>query len=268
MSDAEVLLTQPTRLIQLTDSHLLSHPDALFRGVNPQQNLRLVVAEVIRKHGLSDVLLATGDLAQDSSEQAYAAFLKLTQGVANDSIWVPGNHDEAAHMQGWPATLNRSWLDVPGWRLVFLDSTVPGQNYGELNALQWQYFESALATVGARQVLVVMHHHLVPCGSAWMDRLMVRDADTVRQRLQRYPSIKMVLCGHIHQSLEHVEAGIHYLATPATSVQFLPQQAQFALDIRPPGYRWLHLWPDGSLLSQVDYLEEPAPATIGNERSS
>lgn len=259
---------QPTRLIQLTDSHLLANPEALFRGINPRHTLRAVVADALQKRGSSDVLLATGDLAQDGSSQAYTAFIELTQGLARDMIWVPGNHDEAAQMQQCPAALNRTWLDVPGWRLICLNSAVLGKAHGALDAQQWQHLETALAQADGRNVLVVLHHHLVPCGSAWMDRLMVHAAEAARQRLQQYPAIKAVLCGHIHQTLEKKEAGIHYLGTPATSVQFLPQQVEFALDTRPPGYRWLHLWPDGTLHSEVAYLDHPAQLTTRNETPS
>jgi len=251
---------QPTRVIQLTDSHLYANSQTLFRGIEPHKTLQQVVAQVVAEHGHSDLLLATGDLAQDGSVAAYEAFLQHTQAVAHDRVWLPGNHDEAHRMLQWPQTLNRPWVDCPGWRLVFLNSAVPHQAWGELNAEQWQCLTEALADVGSRAVMLVLHHHLVPTGSVWMDQLMVQNADTVRQRLQDFPQIKVVLCGHIHQTLEKIEAGIHYLGTPATSVQFLPMQDQFALDSLPPGYRWLKLWPDGTYTTEVAYLRDAAPA--------
>lgn len=244
----------PTRVLQLTDSHLLADPAAPFRGVNPYQTLREVVRQVLAEQGMSDLLLATGDLAQDGSAEAYAAFLDHTQGVARDRVWVPGNHDEAAQMRSGPEVLNRTWVDVPGWRIVCLDSTVPRQAAGALAEHQWQRLQAACASAEQRAVLVVLHHHLMPCGSAWMDQLMVQDAEAARRRLQVLPQVRAVLCGHIHQPLDQLEQGIRYLGTPSTSVQFKPQQQQFMLDTLPPGYRWLQLWPDGTLNTNVAYV--------------
>lgn len=244
----------PTRVLQLTDSHLLADPAAPFRGVNPHHTLRRVVRHVLAKQGMSDLLLATGDLAQDGSAEAYAAFLAHTQGVAHDTVWVPGNHDEAAQMRSGPEALNRAYVDVPGWRIVCLDSTVAGQAGGALAEHQWQRLQAACTSAEQRAVLVVLHHHLMPCGSAWMDQLMVHDAAAARHRLQALAPVRAVLCGHIHQPLDQNAQGIRYLGTPSTSVQFKPEQQQFMLDTLPPGYRWLQLWPDGTLDTDVAYV--------------
>ena len=40
--------------------------------------------------------------------------------------------------------------------------------------------------------------------------------------------------------------GVRYLTTPSTCFQFLPAVDNFAVDTRPPGFRWLDLVPDGS----------------------
>ena len=45
------------------------------------------------------------------------------------------------------------------------------------------------------------------------------------------------------------------LATPSTCAQFLPHAEDFALDRRPPGYRTLELRADGSLVTEVVWVE-------------
>ncbi len=37
------------------------------------------------------------------------------------------------------------------------------------------------------------------------------------------------------------------MATPSTCFQFAPNEVDFKLDRRNPGYRWLHLLPDGGI---------------------
>jgi len=46
------------------------------------------------------------------------------------------------------------------------------------------------------------------------------------------------------------------LASPSTSVQFLPDSDEFSVDTRPPGYRWLNLHPDGTIETGVERVED------------
>ncbi len=45
------------------------------------------------------------------------------------------------------------------------------------------------------------------------------------------------------------------MSTPSTCAQFLPNSDDFALDSRPPGYRWLELSSDGSISTRVLWVE-------------
>jgi len=49
---------------------------------------------------------------------------------------------------------------------------------------------------------------------------------------------------------------VRLLATPSTCAQFLPHADEFAVDPRPPGYRTFELRPDGSLLTEVMWVEQ------------
>jgi Icc protein len=45
------------------------------------------------------------------------------------------------------------------------------------------------------------------------------------------------------------------MCTPSTAMQFRPRNAYFEVDERPPGYRVLDLRVDGSIASEVVWLE-------------
>jgi Icc protein len=45
------------------------------------------------------------------------------------------------------------------------------------------------------------------------------------------------------------------LSTPSTCSQFLPNSDDFGMDDRPPGYRWLHLYADGAIDTDVVWLD-------------
>jgi Icc protein len=44
------------------------------------------------------------------------------------------------------------------------------------------------------------------------------------------------------------------MSTPSTCFQFVPGRDDFAIDDRPPGYRWLHLYPDGRIDTRVVWV--------------
>ncbi|NNF17581.1 MAG: phosphoesterase, partial [Gammaproteobacteria bacterium] len=42
----------------------------------------------------------------------------------------------------------------------------------------------------------------------------------------------------------------------STCAQFTPESSGFAIDDKPPGFRWLELYQDGTLRSDVVWLNE------------
>ena len=65
---------RPLRVLQLTDPHLMARADGDLLGVRTRESLQAVIAEVLKVHGQPDLSLATGDLAQDGSVEAYRVF--------------------------------------------------------------------------------------------------------------------------------------------------------------------------------------------------
>ena len=59
-------------------------------------------------------------------------------------------------------------VDLGLWRVVLLDSTIPGSAAGRLSAQSLASLESALAAARQRHVLVCLHHHPVPMASRWL----------------------------------------------------------------------------------------------------
>ncbi len=81
--------------------------------------------------------------------------------------------------------------------------------------------------------------------------------------LDAHPQVRAISWGHVHQSLDTRRRGVRLLATPSTCVQFLPLSDQFALDRRPPAYRRLTLHADGTLDTEVVWLERHDAEAFG-----
>jgi Icc protein len=45
------------------------------------------------------------------------------------------------------------------------------------------------------------------------------------------------------------------MSSPSTCTQFRPNSDDFALDVRPPGYRWLDLTANGKIQTKVVWLD-------------
>ncbi|MDH4570171.1 3',5'-cyclic-AMP phosphodiesterase [Pseudomonas sp. BN414] len=240
-------------LVQLSDSHLFAEADGKLLGMETRDSLLRVIDQVLREQPRIDLVLATGDLSQDGSVESYEAFRDLTAVIPAPARWFPGNHDEVPVMRDVCAGTAElePIVDFPHWRLVLLDSTIAGAVPGHFPAEQLAFLESALEGAGERHVLVSFHHHPVPIGCTWMDPIGVRNPDSLFAVLDRYPQVRALLWGHVHQEFDQVRNGVRLLASPSTCVQFAPGSEDFCVGNEAPGYRWLRLTRDGRVETGV-----------------
>jgi Icc protein len=247
------------RVLQLTDVHLFDGEGGTLKGVNTRAALRAVLDDVRRRAWRPDLVLATGDLVHDESPAGYTVLAEMLRALDRPICALAGNHDNIDAMR---ASFADSTIQIHGsvhndrWRIVMLNSAVPGEDYGALDAGELARLDETLAQSAESFALICIHHHAVPVGSRWLDTIDVRQADPLFDILKRHPSVRAVLCGHIHQAFESRRNGWRILGSPSTCVQFLPDSADFALDDKPPGYRWLELMPDGEIETEVVWIGE------------
>jgi Icc protein len=132
-----------------------------------------------------------------------------------------------------------------------LDSCVPGEAYGRLEAAELARLDAALTGAGERHVLIGLHHHPVPMGSRWIDSVGLKNPEALYALTDRYPNVRALVWGHVHQSYDSRRKGVRHLATPSTCMQFLPNTDHYAIDSTPPAYRRLTLRADGSIDTEV-----------------
>lgn len=244
-------------LVQITDSHLFADAREKLLGLETRYSLARVVDQVLQERPRIDLMLATGDLSQDGSADSYHHFSRETQRIASPKRWCPGNHDDLTAMlnAAGDSDLMQPVLDLEGWRIVLLDSLVPGAVFGFLDEAQLRLLEQALTDAQGRHCLVCLHHHPVLIGSRWMDSIGLRNADALFAVLDRHPQVRALLWGHIHQAFEAERDGVRLLASPSTCMQFEPGSEDFQIGSQAPGYRWLRLHPDGRVESGVSRVE-------------
>lgn len=240
-------------LVQLSDSHLFASAHDRLLGMDTEDSLARVIELVRAEQSGIDLMLATGDLSQDGSLASYQRFRQMTDGLASRSRWFAGNHDLLGSMREATAgtDLLEPVIDLGNWRVVLLDSSIEGAVPGHFADDQLELLESALQGAGARHVLVSFHHHPVSIGCKWMEPIGVRNPQPMFDLLARYPQVRAVLWGHVHQEFDQQREGVRLLASPSTCVQFAPGSEDFMVDHEAPGYRWLRLHADGRLETGV-----------------
>jgi len=268
MTDALDLVTvEPAepgdlRIIQLTDCHIPAVAGERLRGVDTRLSFAAVLDAALRESGHIDLILATGDLAEDGSAEAYRYLAGQFTDTGLPTFWLPGNHDDTdsmrAHLTGGPLRAARQVL-AGNWLILLLDSTIAGQVQGRVAASELDFMDAALRRHADRHALVCLHHQALEAGSTWIDAKGLDNAAELRALLAQHTNVRGVLWGHVHQELQQRLDGIEWMSTPSTCVQFKPGSREFALDDRPPGYRYLALGADGSIESTVRRL----PATGG-----
>jgi 3',5'-cyclic-AMP phosphodiesterase len=245
------------RLTHLTDPHLYGGEGELLRGIATLPSLEATLAHAQQRDWPPDAVLVTGDLVQDDPA-GYAHFRRVFGSLRLPVLCLPGNHDEPEAMRreltGAPFVVGGA-VDLGLWRIVLLDSTVPGSAAGRLSADSLADLQSALAGAAQRHALVCLHHHPVPMGSRWLDRVGLQNAAEFFEVIDRHPNVRGIVWGHVHQSYDALRNGVRLLATPSTCAQFLPRSEQFAIDPRSPAYRTLELEADGSIRTDLVWVE-------------
>ncbi|WP_148861685.1 3',5'-cyclic-AMP phosphodiesterase [Marinobacter fonticola] len=252
--------TPTLRILQLTDPHLMADPDGELLGMNTRDSLDAVMALASKEPHAPDLVIASGDIAQDGSEVAYRIFQEKMSRYACPVIWFPGNHDDTEAMQRVTAGTRaeqRRVLDG-GWQLIFLNSAVPGKVYGELAETELDFLRECLAQYPDRPTLIAFHHHPVDVNCGWMSEIGLTNSDVFMAAIAGHAQVKALLWGHIHQSWDEERDGIRLMATPSTCIQFAPGSTEFSIDEQAPGYRWLDLYADGTLNSYIRRAEDYA----------
>lgn len=248
----------PIRLLQITDTHLFAPEDGALLGVPTLKSFRAVVDQVQQRTPDFDAILATGDISQDHTVQSYQHFVDGIEPLEKPCYWLPGNHDYKPSMSNvLPSSQIQACEHVLiglHWQIIILDSQVVGVPHGLLSSKQLILLDNALTQHPDRHSLVLLHHHPLPAGSAWLDQHQLKDNQDFWDVLSQHSNVNGIVCGHIHQELDRKVNGVRLLATPSTCVQFLPDSDDFALDSQAPGWRTFELFPNGVIETQVHRL--------------
>lgn len=249
----------PSRVVQLSDCHLFADTDGKLLGLNTQFSLERVLEQVRAEQPSMDLILATGDLSQDASTEAYRRLRGMLEELQTPILWLEGNHDKAQPLletlSDQRERVSPCSTTAGNWTIIMLDSTIPDRVPGELYEQDLSFLEQALHEAEGEHIMVCLHHHPLPIGCAWLDTQVVASGERFFEIIDRHPRVRAVVWGHVHQEYDQQRNGVRLLAVPSTCVQFEPFSEDFSVDDANPGYRWFDLHDDGRLDTGVSRVE-------------
>jgi 3',5'-cyclic-AMP phosphodiesterase len=237
-------------VLHLTDTHIAVDAAYALKGVEVRESLAQVLAHAGRQ-GRPELLLATGDLAQDGSEAAYRWLAGALEPAASRLAALAGNHDNPSLLAAVLPMPRQIQLD--GWRIILLHTAVPEAEGGRLADSELTFLDQTLAAP-PMPTLIALHHPPLLLGSRWLDAIGLDNAGDFWRLVEHRQQMRAVLFGHAHQAFDAFRGAVRLLGTPSTCAQFLPYADDFALDTLPPGYRTLALHANGQLETAVHYL--------------
>lgn len=246
------------RLLQITDCHIFAEATSCLQGMNTRQSFTAVCHQIIENKDVFDAILATGDLSQDGSAQSYRFLAQWFERLQTPTYWIPGNHDDVAVMREnlISAQLNPAKLLLSEhWLVILLDSTIKNQVSGRVAQAQLDFLETALQQNSAKHALVCLHHQPIDVGSYWIDQKGLQEREGFHELISRHDNIRAVLWGHVHQQTQRSIAGVEWMSTPSSCVQFEPGADAFSVSDEAPGYRRLALYADGRIETSVERIE-------------
>lgn len=192
-------------LCQISDVHLAESPET--GDGSPDEGLghamELVAAEA------PDAIVLTGDIADDGSVAACARVRSIVESLGVPILATPGNHDR-------PEVVRQVFGDVDeislgAWRILGVDTTVPGQDGGRIDA------DAVAETLGAdagTPTVLAMHHP--PLTTSTGDAFRLDGAAELIGMLSARSDVRVVMSGHLHEAFAVVLGAVNLLGGSST----------------------------------------------------
>lgn len=233
------------KLVVLSDLHIVPE-GKLSHGLDTTRRLEAGIEFVNARHADADLIVLAGDLADHGEPAAYARLQKSLEGFFKAPVLTLGNHDNLSNfvaqfgqqlVSDATGKIDHA-IDMKGHRVIVLDTAVPGQGGGRLEAVQLDWFEQQLKSAEGKPVVVVMHHNLTPFGVP-TDSIILENGEAFAEVASSYSNLRQVIAGHVHMSVSGSIKGVpfctiaggHYniepllgVPTPTHGVESVPRR--------------------------------------------
>ena len=247
MTSLGAIYARRVLIAQLSDTHLLADPSALLWGRNTTSNL-VAVLEALPPR--VDVMVVTGDIAEDGAPDAYRRALSLTERRADQRYFLAGNHDDPDAMRavlGGQAPLGIARIGKH-WTMALVNSQWVGHEAGDIADDTLEQLRDELDRVATHVVLCLHHPPVSPCENS---ACRMRDPGPLEDVIDGGP-VRLVLSGHVHQHFDTTRHGVRFLGAPSTFRQLRHGGDPHYTDTdESPAAQLVELLDDGEAISHI-----------------
>jgi Icc protein len=233
-------------VLQLSDTHFTESPEGRVNGLDPAARLERVLTAWGAYGWRADLVLLTGDNADDGSLAACRRLAEAVSSLGVPVFAVAGNHDAAGPVTAVFGPARE--IEVGAWRVIGLSSEIPGCTEGAIDVTETLDRVDRLDT---RPTLLAVHHP--PIGTSTHPWFQLGGAKELLAGLAGHPHVRAVVSGHLHEAFElSSPAGLSLLGSPSTLYALRHDGDQW--EKAPDGItggRVLRLFDDGSLTSEL-----------------
>jgi Icc protein len=231
-------------VLQLSDTHLTDDGRECYDR-DPAARLRTVVDAWSATGRRTDLVLLTGDIADDGSGGGCRSVAEIVAALDAPVFAVPGNHDiDTAVSEVFGAGVE---IEVDGWRIVGVNSVIPGAVEGAIDPDQ---VLARLDAVDARPTVLALHHPPWSPSTHYWFRL--DNGEKLIAGLQARPHVRAVVSGHLHEPFDERRDELALLGAPSTLYGIKHLGHTFEHDTSVTiGARILDLRPDGGVDTEL-----------------
>jgi len=262
----------PIRITQLSDTHFLED------GEVPEGGFAYDTAEAfdavrlhMANHTPHHMVVVTGDIADHGRSAQYQLAASAFSQLGAPVNVCPGNHDQDAAFttgMGRPTIGTSRVIEIDNWCFLFVDSNagvmVPHESgrlvdpsdyedrlhrNGALGDRESSWLREMHSTTDAEHVFIWLHHPPAPRG-------LSSDGPYTAEWKSLLPDLNKVRGmggGHTHIPTQYDFEGCPVFVSPALKNNFDLQAATML----PPGYRTYEFSADGSIVGDVQLVDDP-----------
>lgn len=219
---------------QITDSHLRRDPGA--GDYSADEMLSRAVALVA--DASPDVLLLTGDIADDGSTEAYERVAQAVSVLGVPVLATSGNHDIPSDVAATLGAVDE--LIIGGWRICLVDTTIPHTEWGRIDVAA--LMQRLGPTDGPPTVLALHHPPISTSTHPWM---RLEGGSELVTALTARGDVRVVVSGHLHEAFNVVLGGVSYIGCSSSFYSIKHRNNEFILDHGHVGALVLSLASDG-----------------------
>ncbi|MBV9576358.1 MAG: metallophosphoesterase [Gammaproteobacteria bacterium] len=231
------------KVIQISDTHLFASDESNIFGIKSNLKFNEVMSKILIEDIIdADMILLTGDISQDETQQSYIKVVEILGKLAIPVYWIPGNHDNILQMETvFNNTKNFNFtrtLSLLNWKFIFLNTKLNGSDNGFLDRSELFLLKQEIEKSDGKKLAVVMHHHPLEVNTPLIDNYILKNSDEFWEVING-SKVKLIICGHVHGDYKLKHKRISVETSPATCLQWQRGTKDLKIDKRI-GYKIYH----------------------------